>query len=245
MADSTVLLIDGDQYLYRSCAAVETEIRWDDENHVLYSNIEEAWELITESIKALQHLFDTKDYVLCLTGPDNFRKKIDPTYKGHRINRKPLCWADCRARLIEAYNTMELPHLEADDVMGILATKPGSTDTKIIVAMDKDMKTVPAHVWNGKELCQYDEEQADYWHMYQTLTGDSSDGYKGGPGVGPGKAEKVRKVAPPQSGGEQGVGCYTRAGLTEEDALVQARLARILRWSDWDSEKKEPILWQP
>ena len=27
-------------------------------------------------------------------------------------------------------------------------------------------------------------------------------------------------------------------------ALTQARLARILRASDWDNKKKEPILWK-
>ena len=41
------------------------------------------------------------------------------------------------------------------------------------------------------------------------------------------------------------VAAYEKAGLTEEDALRQARLARILRWSDWNAEKKAPILWAP
>lgn len=34
-------------------------------------------------------------------------------------------------------------------------------------------------------------------------------------------------------------------GMTEEDLLVQARVARILRASDWNFEKEEPILWTP
>jgi hypothetical protein len=38
---------------------------------------------------------------------------------------------------------------------------------------------------------------------------------------------------------------YTKAGLTEADALTQARLARILRWSDWDAKERKPILWTP
>jgi DNA polymerase-1 len=41
------------------------------------------------------------------------------------------------------------------------------------------------------------------------------------------------------------VSLYAKAGLTEADALRQARLARILRWTDWDNKKKEPILWTP
>ena len=33
--------------------------------------------------------------------------------------------------------------------------------------------------------------------------------------------------------------------LTEKDALVNARLARILTTDDYDHEKREPILWEP
>ena len=38
---------------------------------------------------------------------------------------------------------------------------------------------------------------------------------------------------------------YDKAGLGEQEALVQARCARILRKSDWNSRKKEVILWTP
>jgi DNA polymerase-1 len=33
--------------------------------------------------------------------------------------------------------------------------------------------------------------------------------------------------------------------LTAEDALQQARVARILRPLDWDEEAQKPILWGP
>ena len=35
------------------------------------------------------------------------------------------------------------------------------------------------------------------------------------------------------------------AGFTKDDAIQQARLARILRWEDWDKDKGEVILWHP
>lgn len=34
-------------------------------------------------------------------------------------------------------------------------------------------------------------------------------------------------------------------GMSKEDLKVQAQVARILRWSDWDHENSKPILWQP
>ena len=33
--------------------------------------------------------------------------------------------------------------------------------------------------------------------------------------------------------------------MTEKDALINAQLARILTTTDYDHEKKEPILWTP
>jgi DNA polymerase-1 len=126
--------------------------------------------------------------------------------------------------------------------MGILATNPHSKTQKIIVSQDKDMKTIPTQVWDGKDLVTITEGEANYRHLYQTLIGDAADGYKGCPGVGPVKATKLLDADPTWA---TVVAAYTKAGLTEADALTQARLARILRWSDWDAEKKEPILWTP
>ena len=34
-------------------------------------------------------------------------------------------------------------------------------------------------------------------------------------------------------------------GLTEKDALLNARLARILTLDDYDTKRQEPILWTP
>jgi DNA polymerase-1 len=80
--------------------------------------------------------------------------------------------------------------------------------------------------------------------MFQTLVGDTSDGYKGCPGVGKVKAEKLL-AGNDKLYWEIVRATFEKAGLTEQDALTQARLARILRFSDWDNEKKEPILWSP
>lgn len=38
---------------------------------------------------------------------------------------------------------------------------------------------------------------------------------------------------------------YAREGVSEADALVQFQVARILRTTDYDFQKKEPILWTP
>jgi DNA polymerase-1 len=247
----TTLLIDGDEYLFRACVANEMDIRWDEYNHVLQANREASWSDFAGSIDKLAQKFNTQDIVLCFSGTyetPNFRLAIDPTYKASRQGaRKPLCYAALRKEAEDTYSTQAFPGLEADDVMGILATKPGAN--AIIVSQDKDMKTIPGRIWTGDELLTISAQTANYWHMLQTLTGDPVDGFKGCPGVGPVKAEKILAAAwgdPLEAKRWQAVvNTYEKAKLTEQDALTQARLARILRWDDWDKKKKEPILWTP
>jgi 5'-3' exonuclease len=156
-----------------------------------------------------------------------------------------------RERLEREYRTVKMAGLEADDVLGIFATRDPKA---IICSMDKDMKTIPCNLWNGTDLLKVSEAEADYFHLHQTLTGDTTDGYPGCPGIGPVKAAKLLDAPmKPELLTEVRVPAlwkvvvvaFEKAGLTEEDALRQARLARILRDCDWDSKNKEPILWSP
>jgi 5'-3' exonuclease len=249
---STTLLVDGDQYLYKCCAATERDVKWDDENHIVASNEEEAWDTLQASLGELKsHFGAAADIVICMGEAPYFRHALHAGYKAGR-SRKPLCFYDVRQRLRDEYRCVEMPGIEADDVMGILATRPKNRDNSIIVARDKDMKGVPAKVWDGATFHNISEYDANYFHLYQTLTGDVTDGYKGCPGIGPKKAEallpKLDKDNMPYMLGEWWArvrGAFEKAGLTEADALLQARLARILRWSDWDGKTKQPILWTP
>jgi DNA polymerase-1 len=255
-----LLLIDGDEFLFRACAAVEKEVRfnvilgevdWNEPPiHVLGSNPVQAREVLDEMLNRIFERFETREHLLCFSSPPNFRYGVDPTYKNNRANsRKPLCYVELREQVEADYKCRAFPGLEADDVMGVLATHPKTVreSQPIIISQDKDMQTIPTQVWRQGELMTISEAQADYYHMFQTLVGDTSDGYKGCPGVGKVKAEKLLAdyADNPTLFWPAVVAAYMRAGLTEQDALTQARLARILRWQDWDNTKKEPILWSP
>jgi DNA polymerase I len=255
-----LLLIDGDEFLFRACAAVEKEVKfnvilgevdWNEPPiHVLGSNPVQAREVLDEMLNRVFERFETREHLLCFSSPPNFRYTVDPTYKNNRANsRKPLCYVELREQVEADFKCKALPGLEADDVMGIVATTPAiQKRNPIIVSQDKDMQTIPTSVWRQGELVNVTEEMADYYHMFQTLVGDTSDGYKGCPGVGKVKAEKLLTEGRDTSGRVKWssvVACFEKAGLTEQDALTQARLARILRYSDWDNIKKEPIHWTP
>lgn len=237
------LLIDGDEYLFRACSAVERETRWDEWNHVLHCNEVEAWDNFQRMVEQTCDRLSTPDAVLCFSGKrPYFREVLAPSYKGNRTGRKPLCYSILRGLCDEHYTIRSFDGLEADDVMGILATKHRDKHRYIIVSQDKDMQCVPGALFRGGEVVSISEEDADRFFLFQTLRGDPSDGYPGCPGMGDVKATKwlADLCTWPRV-----VLAYEKAGLTENDALLQARLARILRWSDWDSTKKEPILWQP
>ncbi|MCW2335579.1 DNA polymerase-1 [Rhodoblastus acidophilus] len=193
-----------------------------------------------------QKLPNTVPY-LCLTHPHNFRKDIDPTYKANRkAQRKPMAFSAFRKWVTETYTTITKPNLEADDVLGILATKPGND--AIIMSADKDLRQIPGKHWDGEKVIEVTKAEGDWWHMMQTLTGDPVDGYAGCPGIGKVKAERILKEAEEPSVGFWWpcvLDAYEKAQLTEEDALKQARLARILQWDDWDQERQEVKLWVP
>lgn len=248
-----LLLLDGDHILHRCCAATEHETKWDEDNRVLVSNVEEAWDTINTSIQNVFKHFGETNHVIAMGSQPYFRHTLHPEYKAGR-GRKPLGYHDVKERVIANYNVVNIPGIEADDIMGILATKPNKVD-KIIVAKDKDMKSVPGKLWDGVKFHVVTEAEANYWHLYQTLVGDRTDNYPGCPGIGPKKAEKILSEEDrtiPQGADSKVitawqavVDAFGNAGLSEAEALKQARIARILRWSDWDSEKKEPILWTP
>jgi DNA polymerase-1 len=237
------LLIDGDLLLYRATSVVEKEVRWDADNHVLFSNAQEAYEAFEAALNALIDKLPHSGIQIAFTKGQSFRSNIYPLYKAPRVGtRKPLCFARVREMVEEKYLTYSHPGLEADDVMGIWATKDLNT---IIVSEDKDMKTIPCRLYRQNELIEVTEAEADYNFMFQTLTGDTTDGYPGCPGIGPKKAEAILLAEGDEPVWQRVVKTYEKAGLSEEDALIQARMARILRSCDWDAETKEVKLWQP
>lgn len=246
------LLIDGDEFVHVSSAAVEYEAHWDDQNIILASNIEEAWDAFHGRLQGVLDAIDgEKELRFAFTGSENFRRTLFPDYKKKRGGRKPLCFAALKRRIHENYDCYTEQSLEADDLMGIWATS-GDFENPVIVSQDKDMLTIPTTLWREGSLVVSGVGDADYYWMKQTLTGDTSDGYPGCPGYGPVTAEKLLDNFTALDGGflldeawKAVVQQYIKKGQTEDDALVQAQLARILRAEDWNNETRQVKLWKP
>jgi DNA polymerase-1 len=258
-----ILLIDADVIAYEACSACQQELEYEPGYYTWVSSLKDVQDTFDTTIATIKSALQGDRVVLCLTDSEgNFRKTILPTYKGKR-GKKPLVLKRFKEALVDQ-GAVWRSGLEGDDCMGILATRSNPDgDERIIVSIDKDMKQIPGKLvrWPNTDIVEVTEEEADYFHMLQTLTGDVTDGYSGCPGVGPVKAEKVLKEALnewhqadfangfPETKGiyvwEHVVRAYHKAGLSEQDALVQARVARILRASDYDFKRREVKLWTP
>lgn len=277
-----MLLIDGDIVAFKAAAASEVEIAFNPKDfiagdYMLMTNLDEAVERATSRIESIKKKLNTEDVLICFTGSTNWRNSILETYKANRSGvRKPMFLKEVREALSHRYKTKTVEGLEADDLMGIMATSPRylSDFQKIIVSEDKDLRTIPAYVYNpDKDLepTLVSKEDADKWHLIQCLSGDVTDGYEGCPSVGLTTASKYinegLKVVPYEHTFSRGprkgqteirykdepcddlwaitVSLYEKNGLSEEQALIQAQVARILRYSDWDAVNKEVIPWKP
>ena len=134
-------------------------------------------------------------------------------------------------------------------MIGIIATTESDKNEYVIVSEDKDLLTVPGLHWNlkTKELYTLSEKEADFNFFSQTLTGDTVDNYKGCPAVGKVTAEKLLRSA--NTKGEDlwqtVVTRYEKAGLKEQDAILNARMARILRKCEYNRTTEEVKLWSP
>lgn len=245
------ILIDADMIVFRVCAACETPIDWDEAGlttlHVEHAEAERQVDdtVMTIVDKVLNHYKHCGNYeiLMCFSDTENFRKQILPSYKANRIGkRKPLGYSVVKQWVTDNYNTYIRPGLEADDCIGILATM--NPNNHVIISGDKDFKSIPGKFYDFLRDTFYttSEQEADYWHLYQTLIGDTADNYKGCPGIGAVSAKKILDVSPTW---EACLAQFVKKNISEEDALVQARVARILRKQDYDFKHKKPILWTP
>ena len=235
------LLIDADFIVYKCCAACETEIDYGEDVIFVTSNFSDAYKAVTTEIsKITSHFGGFAEPILFFSDTKNFRKKISPDYKGHRNRKKPCGYKRVINNLRIEYNVVTMDELEADDVMGIYATKhPGN----VIVSPDKDMRQIPGKLYNLDDTTYITPEEGARWHLIQTLAGDQTDGYSGVPGIGVKRAETLFNKE--GYSWQTVVKAFEDKGLTEEDALLNARLARILTIEDYDTEQNEPKLWTP
>jgi DNA polymerase-1 len=200
----TLLLVDGSSYLYRAFHAMP------DLRAVPGDPTSPPTGAIRGMINMLQSLRKEvpADYAACVfdaKGP-TFRDDLYPEYKAHRSPMPD----DLRAQIepihevvrLMGWKVLDVPGVEADDVIGTLAVIAASQGIEVIVSSgDKDLaQLVNSHItiidtMNGKrrDLAGVEAEFGVPPHLmvdFQTLVGDVIDNVPGVPKVGPKTAAK-------------------------------------------------------
>ena len=207
------LIIDGDILAFQAAAGTEVAVEWEPGHWTWHCGEEEVQAKVDDLIGTFMDELEADACTLTLSDTTNFRYSVLPTYKGWRkAVKRPLVLLQTKAWMKEEKGALILPGLEGDDVCGILATdpkfKPGTE--KVIVSLDKDLKTIPGlyvrrlnerNPFTGLPIIhEITVQDADEFHMIQTLAGDQTDGYGGCPGIGmerAGEAIRLRqKVVP-------------------------------------------------
>lgn len=238
-------LIDGDMILYRACYSAEKEIRWDDDIFTVHADFSELKSSFVGLIDYIEEELNASEIIISFSDRVTFRHQMYPLYKANRQNkRSPLGLGDLREWVCDNYETALWHNMEADDVLGIMGSM--DQENSIIVSADKDFETVPCKWFNFMkgETRTISPEHARKFHLIQTLMGDATDNYQGIKGVGVKTAEKM--LDKDGYTWDTVVAAYEKAGLTEHDALMNARLAYILQHQDVDHKTKTmKQLWTP
>ena len=242
------LLIDADWLIYNSCCACEEDTRWNEWQHQLTSDVRDCLSLIENRLDVYKNIAENKhDIVMCFTSYPTFRHEIFPDYKINRIGkRKPLALKHTINKVKERYECITYPNLEGDDVLGLLATN-GRYDNPIIVSVDKDMRTIPCKLLATEEIEHITEKKANRHWFEMSMAGDAGDGILGIKGMGMVTASKTLADTPDtvEALWDKVSKTYTKKGHTLADAILNARLTRILREGDYNYQTGEVNLWKP
>lgn len=238
-------LIDGDFFAFQTAAwAVAAQA---DVNDLKTRLLDQMDYLIERSFAS------NAIVALSCSSEDGFRRAAYPLYKINRTGDKPPLLDVAKNMLADGWLTITKPSLEADDILGILATN-GKIENPVVVSVDKDLMQIPGYHYNPNkfDFPQYvSPDMGERAFFLQWLMGDVGDGYKGIDKMGPKKADgllpslydwprvsyidKIRLIA----------SAYRdhKKEYSMEYCLQMRTCAKILTSSDWPVGASEPTPW--
>ena len=247
------VLVDADVLVHRASVAAQSGIDWGDGVWSMYGDECIGKQVLDREFATISTRFPQAEVVACLSDRGgNWRKVLESTYKANRTAPKPLVYGT----LVDYVRVAHRPcvwwdDMEADDVMGVLATGKKAQGA-LILSPDKDLDQIPCHHLKSPraedDVYSIGPKTADMNHLVQALAGDSTDGVPGCPGAGPKTA--ARMLAPYLEGEMDAsqawqtvVSAYRKKGLGEKEAVLPARLVRVLR--EGEVVDGAPVLWGP
>lgn len=217
------VLLDFDSILYKAVYKVVSRAEMRDalekygkrnakewlKERVMHEGINRCEQIINQTLAhvetlSIEPLGEIELYIT--TCKNNFRKKVDPTYKADRV-RNDYVWLirdEYMMRGLVKHSNI----LEADDLIAIRARELG-LGKYIIITMDKDLRQIGGYFFNyytktkkndrGIRYKEYKQKNLEYitkseaqlFFWKQMLIGDRSDNIEGIHGLGEVKSHKL------------------------------------------------------
>ena len=269
------LLIDADITAFAIASVMEEKFMFGDEEVItadLEKGCKEVDETIRRVLKATS---SHKAVLFLTEGDNYRKGVLPSYKGNRVGMRKPIILHGLRDHMKAHHTCIIEPGIEADDLLGIHATMPHKGERVIYSADKDLKTVPGLHWCpEDGEAITITEAQTRRFFFEQMITGDPTDNYKGCPGAGAAAAadlldnnlkwvsnERILKsgknkgdvrvtwskepLAHDENWWTSVVSAYAKVGLTEADALVQARCARILRHGEYNFKTKEVSLWNP
>jgi 5'-3' exonuclease len=126
------------------------------------------------------HETQAESYKGFISGPDNFRYSIDPSYKANRKDvPRPEHLQQVREHLVVEWNAHVSDGIEADDNLGIHQSQGGGET--IICSIDKDLLQIPGKHFNFVTNTFSEVNEQEGWANFyiQLIMGDRADNIQG------------------------------------------------------------------
>ena len=240
------ILLDADMLLFRAMSATEVEVELMPDVWTRHSELPAARELYWNCVNDWCDYFNVnhEDVVHCFTDASAFRRDLFPDYKVNRKeNKKPIGFKALRSEMLAEDFAFMYSKIEADDVIGILASQLLTDGEEYAIASgDKDMMQLPGlHIWlaakeadeePGLQINTVEINDASYviktttpeyserFTYRQYIQGDATDGIPGCKGVGEVGAKRVAEKLDLS----RPVECWETIVRTYEEAWRKAKL---------------------
>ena len=103
------ILVDADFTVYKCTAAAEDEIDFGNDVIVVSSRFTDAYSAVERELNKISMQFKPSDeLILFFSDSENFRKTIEPSYKGHRNRKKPCGYRRVINKLKDDYSVITM-----------------------------------------------------------------------------------------------------------------------------------------
>lgn len=234
LQDKRLMIWDIESYLWKASTCCKTLSEVSPFVYQELYRLENGIDYINKRCEELMGLTKSDEVVVVVGGEGNFRKDLNPEYKDNRSGQsRPLMYELLKDWLVNKYEVVSLPKLEADDTCRIIYEDNENYDFahKVIVSIDKDFNTIPDVYFyrdnpRSNGVVHISKEQADFNLKFQTIMGDKTDGYYGIPGWGRSKTNKWL-LESPRTWADV-LKLFQDNGLTGEDYAMNKTMAKLL-----------------